>query len=128
MLKIIHGADFHLDSPFSGLSPDQAAQRRGEQRELLDALARLAAEKQADLVLLSGDLLDGERVYRETAQTLARTLGAVPCPVFISPGNHDFYSPRSVYATLDWPDNVHIFRSSEMERVDLPQLLSLIHI
>lgn len=78
MLKIIHGADFHLDSPFSGLSPDQAAQRRGEQRELLDALARLAAEKQADLVLLSGDLLDGERVYRETAQTLARTLGPSP--------------------------------------------------
>lgn len=122
MLKIIHGADFHLDSPFSGLSPDQAAQRRGEQRELLDALARLAAEKQADLVLLSGDLLDGERVYRETAQALARALGAVPCPVFISPGNHDFYSPRSVYATLDWPDNVHIFRSSDLERVDLPQL------
>ena len=127
MLKIIHGADFHLDSPFSGLSPDQAAQRRGEQRELLDALARLAAEKQADLVLLSGDLLDGDRVYRETAQALARALEAVPCPVFISPGNHDFYSPRSVYATLDWPDNVHIFRSSELERADLPQLNCVIY-
>ena len=37
MLKIIHGADFHLDSPFSGLSPDQAARRRGEQRELLES-------------------------------------------------------------------------------------------
>ena len=23
MLNIIHGADFHLDSPFSGLSPEQ---------------------------------------------------------------------------------------------------------
>ena len=34
MLKIIHGADFHLDSPFSGLTPERAAQRRGEQREL----------------------------------------------------------------------------------------------
>ncbi len=28
MLKMIHGADFHLDSPFSGLSPERAAQRR----------------------------------------------------------------------------------------------------
>ena len=27
MLKIIHGADFHLDSPFSGLTPERAAQR-----------------------------------------------------------------------------------------------------
>ena len=34
MIKLIHGADFHLDSPFSGLAPDQAAQRRREQREL----------------------------------------------------------------------------------------------
>ena len=37
MLNIIHGADFHLDSPFSGLSPERAAQRRGEQRDLLPA-------------------------------------------------------------------------------------------
>ena len=122
MLKLIHGADFHLDSPFSGLTPQQAAQRRGEQRTLLDRLARLAREKEADLVLLSGDLLDSERVYRETAQSLARVLGAIPCPVFISPGNHDFYSARSVYATLDWPENVYIFREGRIEGVDLPGL------
>ena len=54
MLNIIHGADFHLDSPFSGLSPERAAQRRGEQRDLLTRLAQLAREKQADLVLQCG--------------------------------------------------------------------------
>lgn len=118
MIKIIHGADFHLDSPFSGLTPERAARRRGEQRELLDALAGLAREKQADLVLLAGDLLDSERVYRETAQALRAALAAIPCPVFISPGNHDFYGPRSVWAALDWPDNVHIFDAPEW--VELP--------
>lgn len=122
MLKLIHGADFHLDSPFSGLTPEQAARRREEQRELLDRLAALAREKEADLVLLSGDLLDSERVFRETAQALSRALGAIPCPVFIAPGNHDCYSPRSVYAALDWPDNVHIFRTPQIQRVDLPGL------
>lgn len=120
MLKIIHGADFHLDSPFSGLTPERAVQRRGEQRELLDALARLAQEKSADLVLLAGDLLDSERVFRETAQALSRALGTIPCPVFIAPGNHDFWTERSVWNTLDWPDNVHIFTSDTIERVDLP--------
>ena len=122
MLKIIHGADFHLDSPFSGLTPQQAARRREEQRELLDRLARLARDKGADLVLLAGDLLDSQRCYRETAQALARALGDIPCPVFISPGNHDYCSPRSVYATLNWPDNVHIFRDGAIQRVDLPRL------
>ena len=53
MLKIIHGADFHLDSPFSGLSPERAAQRRGEQRELLDRLAGLVIGALKWLLLMS---------------------------------------------------------------------------
>lgn len=122
MLKLIHGADFHLDSPFSGLTPEQAAARRGEQRRLLDDLAQLARERAVDLVLLSGDLLDSDRVFRETAQAMARALGNIPCPVFIAPGNHDPYTPGSLYATLDWPENVHIFRDPSITPVELPKL------
>ena len=122
MIKLIHGADLHLDSPFSGLSPQQAAQRRREQRELPGRLARLAAERGADLVLLSGDLLDGRQTYRETAQALARDLGDIPCPVLIAPGNHDFFGPKSLYAALDWPDNVHIFSTQDLQAVEFPNL------
>ena len=89
MLKIIPGADFNLDSPFSGLTPKRAAQRRGEQRELLERLAGLARKKEAGLVLLAGDLLDSERVFPETARALSKALASIPCPVFIAPGNHD---------------------------------------
>ncbi|USF27275.1 hypothetical protein N510_002221 [Firmicutes bacterium ASF500] len=120
MLKIIHGADFHLDSPFSGLTPKRAAQRRGEQRELLERLAELARKKGAGLVLLAGDLLDSERVFPETALALSKALASIPCPVFIAPGNHDPYTDRSIWTALNWPDNVHIFRSLDLERVDLP--------
>ena len=122
MIKLIHGADFHLDSPFSGLTPEQAARRREEQRQLLDDLAGLVRDKGADLVLLSGDLLDSGRVYRETAQAMIQVLGSLPCPVFLAPGNHDPYTPDSVYATLEWPENVHIFRPGPMQSVDLPGL------
>ena len=120
MLKIIHAADFHLDSPFAGLSPERAVQRRGEQRELLDRLAGLAREQNAGLVLLAGDLLDSEHVYRETAQALRSALVGIPCPVFIAPGNHDYYTDRSVWSALDWPENVHIFTSDRLEQVELP--------
>lgn len=122
MIKIIHGADFHLDSPFSGLSPQRSAQRRSELRQLPRRLADLARTEGADLVLLSGDLLDGQHIYRETAQALSQALGNIPCPVFLAPGNHDPWSPRSPYATLDWPDNVHIFSTQTLEQVELPQL------
>ena len=127
MLTIIHGADFHLDAPFAALPPDKARQRRGEQRALLDRLAELAAERRADLVLLSGDLLDGGETYQETVTALARCLGAMPCPVFIAPGNHDCYDSRSVYANTAWPDNVHIFSAVAVESVELPGLSCVVH-
>lgn len=127
MLTIIHGADFHLDSPFAGLTPQRAAQRRGEQRELLSALAELSRQRQADLVLLSGDLLDSHQTYRETAQALSQALGHIPCPVFLAPGNHDYYHINSLYAALDWPENVHIFTSGDLEAVELPQLGCVVH-
>ena len=127
MPKIIHGADFHLDSAFAGLPPEKARQRRRESRQLLDALAELVRRERADLVLLSGDLFDGERVYPETLEALRAALGAMGCPVFIAPGNHDPYTPHSPYAAGDWPENVHVFRTAEVESVELPELGCVVH-
>lgn len=127
MIKLIHAADLHLDSPFSGLTPEQAAQRRQEQRELLGRLAELARTRKADAVLLAGDLLDTARTFRETAQALAGQLGGMGCPVFIAPGNHDCYEESSPYATLDWPENVHIFSKNQVEAVELPGKHCVIH-
>ena len=127
MLKLIHGADFHLDAPFAALPADKARQRRAEQRELLGRLADLAEGEGAHLVLLSGDLLDGGETYQETVEALARTLGEIRAPVFIAPGNHDWYGPRSPYAGTVWPDNVHIFTSGQVEAVELPDLGCVVH-
>ena len=127
MLKLIHGADFHLDAPFAALPADKARQRRAEQRELLGRLADLSEGEGARLVLLSGDLLDGGETYQETVEALARTLGELRVPVFIAPGNHDWYGPRSPYAGTPWPDNVHIFTSGQVEAVELPELGCVVH-
>ena len=103
------------------------ASKSPRRRELLDRLAGLAEERRADVVLLSGDLLDGGQTYQETVQALARTLGGIPAPVFIAPGNHDCYGPRSVYAGTAWPDNVHIFSTVAVEGVELPGLNCVVH-
>ena len=89
-LKIIHAADLHLDSPFEGLPSGKASVRRGEQRGLLSRLAELALREKADIVLLSGDLLDSDNTYYETGDELIRSLGSMGVPVFIAPGNHDY--------------------------------------
>ena len=121
-LRILHAADLHLDSPFEGLGAGKAAVRRKEQRELLGALAELAGREQVDLVLLAGDLLDSDGNYAETGEELVRCLRQMQVPVFISPGNHDCYTPASPYARLRMPDNVYIFRSNAIQAVDLPEL------
>lgn len=121
-IKILHSADLHLDSPFQGLTAGKAAIRRGEQRQLLSALSALAREEKADIVLLSGDLLDSGNTYYETGEELARCLGQMEAPVFISPGNHDYYSDKCPYARLKLPDNVHVFTRPEIESVQLEEL------
>ena len=127
MLKLLQAADFHLDSPFQGLTAQQAAQRRSEQRELLDRLAELAQSENVDLVLLAGDLFDSQQIYRETAQVLADALGRMPCPVFLAPGNHDCYGAQSPYRTIPWPENVHLFSKPTVEAVELPELNCVVH-
>ena len=122
MIRILHAADLHMDSPFEGLSSQQASLRRREQRGLLHRLAELAEESGAQLMLLAGDLLDSTEAYAETGAMLVSALGKLNIPVFIAPGNHDFYSLRSPYARLQLPENVHIFTESRLQSVVLEDL------
>lgn len=127
MLTFLHAADFHLDSPFHSLSPDQAAARRQEQRQLLTRLADTARETQADLIFLSGDLFDSRRVRPETLQQLTQAICELNAEVFLSPGNHDPYSSGSPYAKLSWPEHVHIFTEPSPQRVELPRLNAVVY-
>ncbi len=122
MIRILHAADLHLDSPFEGLPSELAALRRGEQRALLGKLTGLARENDVQLVLLSGDLFDSDCTYAQTGQSLLQALEDFQVPAFIAPGNHDFYSRRSRYAQLPLPGNVHLFTEPELGCVELPDL------
>jgi len=120
MIKLLHGADFHLDSPFDALPEEKAVQRRREQRELLDRLAELANTEQVDAVLLSGDLLDSDKSYYETGEALIGAFEKIKAPVFIAPGNHDYYHRYAPWAVLKLPEHVHVFKSAQPEAVELP--------
>lgn len=119
MIKLIHAADLHLDSAFSALTPEQAAQCRREQRQALAELAELC--RGCDLLLLSGDLFDSARIYRDTLEALHRFFESIEAEVFLAPGNHDYLASGSPYLTEKWEKNVHIFTSQTIERVRLKQ-------
>ncbi len=122
MIRILHAADLHLDSPFQALGRDKALERRAEQRALLRRIGQLAVDRKADVLLLAGDLFDAQGAYEETAQLLGEVLSRLPMPVFIAPGNHDRYSPHSAWQTMAWGGNVHIFQEETIACVDREDL------
>ena len=110
-ISIIHAADLHLGSPFSTLPATRAAMRRDEQERTFYGVIRLCRERQAQILLIAGDLLDAIRVSEEQKRVLVRAFSDIPeTRVFISPGNHDPYIRRCPYETEEWPANVHVFK------------------
>ena len=107
-LKILHSADWHLDSPFGGFSEAQRLLLKEQQKLLPGKIADLCRRENCDLMLLAGDIFDGE-ASRDTIETLKEALARCGVPVFIAPGNHDFCAPSSPWLTESWPKNVHIF-------------------
>lgn len=122
MIKVIHAADFHLDSAFRAMPPAKAGLLRQKQRELLDKLMELMHNEQADLLFLSGDLFDSGEVYPDTLLYLKRALSECRGRVFIAPGNHDPYTVSSPWETEAWPENVHIFKKNTVESVYIEAL------
>jgi len=127
MLRFIHAADFHLDSAFGALPPQQAASRRRESREQVLRLANYVNSRGIRLVLLAGDLFDSGSTYRETGEYLARAFCQMEAQVVIAPGNHDWYGSGTAWQTVDWPDNVHIFQENRMTVLEFPEWNLAIH-
>ena len=121
MIKILHSADWHLDSPLGLSDPGQRERLRREQASLPQKIVSLCKQKNCDILLLSGDLFDGAYTP-DTLQQLKIALQQVEIPVFITPGNHDFVGADSPWLTESFSQNVHIFTQPSIESVAIPNL------
>lgn len=122
MIRVLHCADLHLDTPFTLLSLREGERRRTELRSDLSSIMLLIRKAEVQVCLMSGDLFDGARMTKETRALLEREFASCPdCRFFISPGNHDPLDACSPYRTLRLPENVHVFGAAK-ERVELKEL------
>lgn len=120
-LKILHSADWHLDSPFRSLPQEAGARLREVQRALPGRVAALCREEECDLVLLAGDLFDSPAPAKDWVDAVRRALEQCAVPVCVAPGNHDYCTDSSPWLTESWPENVHIFTGGP-DHIDLPSL------
>lgn len=116
IVRYVHAADLHLDTPFQGLSRELV--REGQLSRLmqdatftaLDRLFRLCEEERPDFLVLAGDIYNQEQ-YSVRAQLALRDgcvrLQVSGIRVFVAHGNHDPLSSR--LSAVDWPANVTIF-------------------
>ena len=89
-------------------------------------ITALARDVDAGALLCGGDLYEHDRVSPDTARFLQATFADLdPCPVYLAPGNHDWYGPQSLYALVDWSPNVHVFREPRLQPARLADGLTL---
>jgi exonuclease SbcD len=132
-LRFLQISDVHVDSKLThgklGWPKDKREERLSEINSLVDRAMELVPKHGIEAVLIPGDLWDDETVSPKSVNRLIEAFASIrPIPVFIAPGNHDFCSPLSMYASetlaarrmRPWPDNVIIFREQKFFSVSHP--------
>lgn len=113
MIRILHTADIHLDSPLKSLALRDESLRDTivtATRAAFEHIVDFAVSEQVAAVLISGDLFDGKERSARTAAFLTKQmdrLRAAGIQVFYIKGNHDAENP--VTGAVDLPANVHVF-------------------
>ena len=130
-MKFVHAADLHLDSPLAGLSKYEGApveQIRGATRRALENLVKLCLSEQVELLLIAGDLYDGDWRDYSTGLFFAKQMAALRAGnvrvVWIR-GNHDAASKLTAHLSL--PDNVRELSHKKPESFVLEQLGVAVH-
>ena len=122
MLRILHIADAHLDTPFYGREESLRQRLRLATREAFQAAVDYAINREVHAFLIAGDLFDNDRLSFATEEFLLDQmvrLRDASIPVFYATGNHDPGRANYRAHQLKWPDNVRLFRSGNPETVPI---------
>lgn len=131
MIRFIHSADIHLDSPLRGLAAYEGApvaQLRTATRSAFVRLVDAAIDEAVDFVVIAGDLYDGDWRDYNTGLFFCREMGRLDragIPVFVVYGNHDAESEMT--RRLPLPANVRVFSSRAAETLRLDDLRVALH-
>jgi DNA repair exonuclease SbcCD nuclease subunit len=119
VITVVHAADLHIDSPLRGLGRLEGApvdDLRLATRRAFGRLINLCLEEQAALLVLAGDVFDGEWRDFNTGLYFVRELARlreVGTEVVMVRGNHDAESVLARHVPL--PAHVHTFATDAAE-------------
>jgi len=121
MLRIVHAADIHLDTPYR--RHDEAVRSRLLEagREAFVRLIDLALERRADALLIAGDLFDNDWLTLATERVLVDELTratSAGLTVVYATGNHDPGRANYRAMNIDWPkERFHLVASRQPRQI-----------
>jgi DNA repair exonuclease SbcCD nuclease subunit len=125
-LRIVHTADNHIGLRFTSRPyPDDLKKKLVEERFLaLERVVRVANDRNADLLVIAGDLFENTRVPANSIKRAAEILRMFSgLFTVVLPGNHDFYElgDESLWKRFcDEMDKSQLVLLSSPEPVTLP--------
>lgn len=134
MIRFIHAADIHLDSPLKGLAKRHnlpADKILSATREALKNLVTLAIDQKVDFVLLAGDVYDGDPEDLTANFHFNQQMGRLyqkNIRVVMITGNHDAKSKIS--RPLTPPKNLTILSTDNPESFEITrdgEVIAIIH-
>lgn len=131
-MRLVHAADLHLDSPLRGLwrlgDADAARELRAASRRALENLVELVIEERAAVLLLAGDVYDGDWHDYGTGRFFTEQMGRLhdeQVRVVMVSGNHDAQS--EITKSLRLPPNVTVMDVAEPQSVAIEEHGLMVH-
>jgi DNA repair protein SbcD/Mre11 len=131
MIRFLHAADLHLDSPLRGLALYEGCpvdQMRLATRRAFENLVDLALRESVQFVVIAGDVFDGDWPDYNTGlyfNAQLMRLRDASIPVVLISGNHD--AQNKMTKDLRLPDNVTRLDSRKPQTLELPSFAVAIH-
>ncbi len=96
-VRFLHSADWQLGMTRHFLSAEAQARFSQARIDAVRTLGRLAEERGAAFLVVSGDVFETNQVSAQTVRRALDALASVPVPVFLLPGNHDPLDAGSIF-------------------------------
>lgn len=125
MIKFLHLADVHLGLKLDKVAynSELAEERRRALWESFQEAVAYAAKRDYDFLFIAGDLYEEDYFSLGDIKRARDILAAASqLEILIAAGNHDYLHKGSRYKQIEWPENVHIFSSGKLEKIEFKHL------
>lgn len=122
-VRIVHAADIHLDTPYRRHDPALRQRLQDAGREAFKRLVTQTILKDADALVIAGDLFDNEWLTIATELELKRQLDRLTdaaVTVVYATGNHDPGRANYRASRIDWPSHgFHLLNSRAPQKIPI---------